>query len=101
MVLYHLSTTYQLLYCIVHRLARHPKEDAGLLMVEYIFPEKERRDMVQKLLNTGWFSFVRLVPENQFKLKRGNALTENSSSEEIESVIHTSAPVLKIGSSWT
>ena len=52
MVLYHLSTTYQLLYCIVHRLARHPKEDAGLLMVEYIFPEKERRDMVQKLLDT-------------------------------------------------
>lgn len=88
MVLYHLSTTYQLLYCIVHRLARHQKEDAGLLMVEYIFPEKERQNMVQKLLDTGWFTFVRLVPENQFKLKRGNALTENSSSEEIEGVIH-------------
>ena len=29
MVLYHLSTTYQLLYCIVHRLARHEHEEAG------------------------------------------------------------------------
>ena len=60
MVLYHLSTTYQLLYCIVHRLARHPKEDAGLLMVEYIFPEKERRDMVQKLLERGKYDEINI-----------------------------------------
>ena len=32
MVLYHVSTTYQLLYCITHRLARHPREGAGLLL---------------------------------------------------------------------
>ena len=78
MVLYHLSTTYQLLYCIVHRLARHADEEAGLLMVEYIRPESERKAFIQKLLDTGWFSFVRLVPENQFKLKRGNALHRKS-----------------------
>ncbi len=87
MVLYHVSTTYQLLYCIVHRLARHSQEEAGLLMVEYIQPESERKAFVSRLENTGWFSFVRLVPENQFKLKRGNALTEQSSPQEIESVI--------------
>lgn len=88
MVLYHLSTTYQLLYCIVHRLARHADEEAGLLMVEYIRPESERKAFIQKLLDTGWFSFVRLVPENQFKLKRGNALTETSPPQEIDAVIH-------------
>ena len=55
MVLYHLSTTYQLLYCIVHRLARHADEEAGLLMVEYIRPESERKAFIQKLLDTGWF----------------------------------------------
>ena len=87
MVLYHLSTTYQLLYCIVHRLARHADEEAGLLMVEYIRPESEQKEFLKKLRDTGWFSFVRLVPENQFKLKRGNALTEESSPQEIEAVI--------------
>ena len=88
MVLYHLSTTYQLLYCIVHRLARHPQEEAGLFMVEYIKPESERRQFLQRLQETGWFSFVRLVPENQFKLRRGNALSEESTQQEIEAVIH-------------
>ncbi len=87
MVLYHVSTTYQLLYCITHRLARHPREGAGLLLVEYIFPEARRKETVQRLLDTGWFSFVRLVPENQFKLRRGNSLTESSSPQEIEGVI--------------
>ncbi|MEE0733075.1 MAG: hypothetical protein U0M23_05465 [Acutalibacteraceae bacterium] len=87
MVLYHLSTTYQLLYCIVHRLSRHPDEEAGLFMVEYIWPEAQRDEFLQKLQKTGWFSFVRLIPENQFKLRRGNALTESSTPEEIRSVI--------------
>ncbi len=87
MVLYHLSTTYQLLYCIVHRMARHPQEEAGLLMVEYIRPEKERKEFIKKLEETGWFSFVRLVPENQFKLRRGASLNESSTTQEIEGVI--------------
>lgn len=47
MVLYHLSTTYQLLYCIVHRLSRHPDEEAGLFMVEYIWPEAQRDEFLQ------------------------------------------------------
>ena len=87
MVLYHLSTTYQLLYCIVHRLARHEHEEAGLLMVEYICPEGQRADFVKRLKDTGWFSFVRLVPEKQFKLKRGRSLKENSTEKQIETVI--------------
>ncbi len=87
MVLYHLSTTYQLLYCIVHRLARHEKEEAGLLMVEYICPEGKRAEFVKQLKDTGWFSFVRLVPEKQFKLKRGRSLKENSTEKQIETVI--------------
>ncbi|HIQ80607.1 MAG TPA: hypothetical protein IAD32_04900 [Candidatus Scatavimonas merdigallinarum] len=89
MVLYHLSTTYQLLYCIAHRLSRHPDEEAGLFMVEYIWPETQRDKLLQKLQKTGWFSFVRLIPENQFKLRRGNALTESSTPEEIQSVIRS------------
>ena len=52
MVLYHLSTTYQLLYCIVHRLSRHPDEEAGLFMVEYIWPEAQRDEFLQKLQKT-------------------------------------------------
>lgn len=95
MVLYHLSTTYQLLYCIVHRLARHPQEEAGLLMVEYIRPEGERKEFIKKLEDTGWFSFVRLVPENNFKLRRGASLQENSSPQEIEGVIHNVCACVK------
>ncbi len=95
MVLYHLSTTYQLLYCIVHRLARHPQEEAGLLMVEYIRPENQRKEFVKKLEESGWFSFVRLVPENNFKLRRGASLQESSSSQEIEGVIHNVCACVK------
>lgn len=95
MVLYHLSTTYQLLYCIVHRMARHAQEEAGLLMVEYICPERERKQFVKKLEETGWFSFVRLVPENQFKLRRGASLNESSTPQEIEGVIRNVCSCVK------
>lgn len=78
---------YHLLYCIVHKLAFNSDEDCELLLVEYIKPQKERADFFKKLEEYGFFSKIRCVPEQQFKLKKGIALDENSSEKEINIVI--------------
>ena len=88
MVLYHASTMYHLLCCIVHRLAFNSNEDAHLLLLEYIKPQKERESFYKKLCDFGFFSDVRYVPEQQFKLKKGIALNENSTKKQINTVIN-------------
>lgn len=88
MVLYHASTMYHLLCCIVHKLAYNADEEAELLILEYIKPEKERSAFLKKLNDFGFFSSIRYVPEQQFKLKKGIALDENSSEKQINTVIN-------------
>ncbi len=79
---------YHLLCCIVHKLAYNSDENAELLILEYIKPEKERKAFLEKLINYGLFSKVRYVPEQQFKLKKGIALDENSTEKQIHTVIN-------------
>lgn len=88
MVLYHASTMYHLLYCIVHKLSFNSSEDCELLLVEYIKPLKERKAFLKKLKSYGFFSKIRYVPEQQFKLKKGIALDEHSSEKDIKTVIN-------------
>lgn len=88
MVLYHASTMYHLLYCIVHKLSFNRDKDCELLLVEYIKPLKERTAFLEKLKAYGFFSKIRYVPEQQFKLKKGIALDENSSEKDIKTVIN-------------
>ncbi len=94
MVLYHVSTTYQLLYSIAHKLTYHANEESELLMIEYIRPQNEREAFRQKLLERGFFTRVRYVPERQFKLQKGIALDENSTEKEINTVIDNSCRAL-------
>lgn len=79
---------YHLLYCIVHKLCFNSDKDCELLLVEYIKPLKERTAFLEKLKAYGFFSKIRYVPEQQFKLKKGIALDENSSEREIKTVIN-------------
>ncbi|MGN0460906.1 MAG: glycosyltransferase family 52 [Ruminococcus sp.] len=88
MVLYHASTMYHLLYCIVHKLTFNDDKDCDLLLVEYIKPLKERNTFLKKLNTYGFFRNIRYVPEQQFKLKKGIALDENSSEKDIKIVIN-------------
>lgn len=87
MILYHVSTMYHLLRCIVHKLARHPDEECRLLVVEYVLANREDvGPMIDWLRQQGWFTRIDIVPEREFKLKRNAALTEESTPEEIEAV---------------
>lgn len=87
MILYHASTMYHLLCCIVHRLAYHADEHADLLLLEYIKPLNKQKEFYDRLCKFGFFSSVRYVPEQKIKLKKGIALDESSSTKDIEKVI--------------
>lgn len=78
---------YHLLCCIVHKLAFHPNDDAELLMLEYIKPDKARKAFLNQVLDSGFFKSARYVPEQKFKLKKGIALDGTSSEKEIKIVI--------------
>lgn len=90
MVLYHVSTTYQLLYSIAHKLTYHKNEESELLMIEYIRPRNELGEFRAKLLEYGYFTRVRCVPERLIKLQKGIALDEKSSEKDINTVIDNS-----------
>lgn len=87
MILYHIINTYQLLYSICHRLTVHRDEDCCLILTEYLMPKEQLGPLSERLVQSGWFSFVRIVPEAMFKLSRGHALNEKSSDELIETVV--------------
>lgn len=87
MVLYHGSTMYHLLCCIVHRLAYNKDEKADLLILENIRPLNQRKEFFERLTRFGFFDSVRYVPEQNFKLSKGMALTEESSEEDIKTVV--------------
>lgn len=97
MILYHASTMYHLLCCIVHKLAYHPDDDAELLMLEYIKPDKNRKAFLKQVLDSGFFATARYVPEQKFKLKKGNALDDTSNEKEIKAVIEN---ISKTFESW-
>lgn len=97
MVLYHASTMYHVLCAMVHRLAYHGGEEAQLLMMEYTKPLRERKSFAERLTSFGYFSSVRYVPEKQIRMKNGRTLNQNSSEEEINSVIDS---VCRAFSSW-
>lgn len=78
---------YHLLCCIVHKLAYYPDDDAELLILEYIKPDKNRKSFLKQVIDSGFFATARYVPEQKFKLKKGNALDNTSSEKEIKSVI--------------
>lgn len=88
MVLYHASTNYHLLSCIVHRLAYNPNDEAELLLLEHIRPLNERDEFFKKLESFHFFDRVRKVPTQSFKLSNGLALDENSSEQDIKKVIN-------------
>ena len=97
MILYHASTMYHLLCCIVHKLSYHPDDDAELLMLEYIKPDKNRKAFLKQVLDSGFFATARYVPEQKFKLKKGNALDDTSNEKEIKAVIEN---ISKTFESW-
>ncbi|WP_310605434.1 hypothetical protein [Anaerosporobacter sp.] len=87
MILYHASTVYHTLCCIVHKLSIHREEEATLFIVEYMLPTAELQSFIKKLKRMDWFDDIRIVPEKNFRFQRGFELTEESSQEEIELVI--------------
>lgn len=86
-VLYHGVSVYQVLCCIVHRLAYHEKEEAILMISEHYAPKPERMHFIDNLKKLQIFDDVMVVPEASFKKKRGRKLDRNSSSSQIEMVI--------------
>jgi len=87
MILYHASTMYHLLYCIVHKLTVHENEPCRLLLVESIATQKERRRLLGRLRGRGWFEQVNFIPEGKLKFGRGRGLNEHSSDKEIEAAV--------------
>lgn len=87
MVLYHASSMYHLLCCIVHKLYYKRNVSAHLLVVEYIQPPAERCVFLSKLMDYGWFDKITVIPERNIKMQHGQALTEDSKQDEIERVI--------------
>ncbi|MGM9648391.1 MAG: hypothetical protein ACI3XY_00275 [Butyricicoccaceae bacterium] len=87
MILYHITTMYQLLYVICHRLTIHPDEECCLFVTEYLQPKIQLCTLAERMTENGWFSFVKIIPEARFKLSRGRALDENSSESQIDQVV--------------
>ncbi len=86
MILYHVSTVYQLLGCIVHKLTYYEEEDCDILIMEYIVAENERVQLQQRLIATGWFRSVRLIPEQKLTFQRGGTLNEQSEPKQIRKI---------------
>lgn len=87
MILYHGSTAYHILYCIIHKVAYHPNDKAVLMMTEYMAPAEELRVFIEKIRKRGWFEEILVVPEARFRRSVGQKLTERSEVEEIENTI--------------
>ncbi len=86
MILYHVSTVYQLLACIVHKLAYYEDEDCDILIMEYIVAENEREQLQSRLEETGWFRSVWLLPEQKLTFQRGGTLDERSTPKQIKKI---------------
>jgi hypothetical protein len=88
MILYHASTTYHVLCCIVHKLAFHKDEKATFMIVEHMLPKDELKAFINKLDSFSWFDEIISVPEGSFRLRHGKTLNLQSSENDILEVIH-------------
>ena len=70
MILYHATTTYQLLCCITHKLAYHRKTPAMLMLLEYLHPKDELDALIDRMKRFDWFAKIVIVPERLFKTRR-------------------------------
>lgn len=87
MILYHGSTAYHILYCMIHKVFYHREDKAVLMMTEYMAPAEELKSFIAKIKEGGWFEEVLIVPEARFRRTVGQKLTERSEVEEIENTI--------------
>lgn len=87
MILYHASTSYHVLCCIVHKLAYHKDEKATFMIVEHMLPKNELKLFIDKLNTFSWFDEILSVPEGSFRLSHGKTLNQNSSEYDILEVI--------------
>lgn len=86
-ILYHGATVYQVLSCIVHRMAYHAKDDTVLMIAEHYANGQVLENFTQKIKQLELFDDVWIVPEKEFKKKRGKKLGQKSSKTDIEQVI--------------
>ncbi len=87
MILYHASTSYHVLSCIVHKLAYHRDEKATFMIVEHIMPKNELEAFLHQLDSFSWFDEILSVPEGSFRLSHGKTLNLHSSENDILEVI--------------
>lgn len=53
---------YHLLCCIVHKLAYYPDDDAELLILEYIKPDKSRKSFLKQVIDSGFLQQQDMFP---------------------------------------
>jgi len=88
MILYHASTSYHVLCCIVHKLAYHKDEKTTFMIVEHMLPKNELEAFINKLDSFSWFDEIISVPEGSFRLSHGKTLNLQSSENDILEVIN-------------
>ncbi|BCN29605.1 hypothetical protein [Anaeromicropila herbilytica] len=88
MILYHASTAYQVLCCLVHKLAYNRKDEAVLMIVEHMLPKAKLEQFMNKIKEYDWFVEIISVPESSIRLCHGRPLNIDSSENEILEVIH-------------
>ena len=88
MILYHGSTAYHILCCIVHKLFYYRNMKAVLMITEYMAPKDELEFFINDIKERGWFEEILVVPEPEFRRKAGSKLTGRSDTEEIEGVVN-------------
>jgi hypothetical protein len=88
MILYHASTSYHVLCCIVHKLAYHKEEEATFMIVEHMLPKNELEAFISSLNSFSWFDKIIPVPEGTFRLSHGKALNLHSTELDILEVIN-------------
>ena len=87
MILYHASTSYHVLCCIVHKLSYHKNEKATFMIVEHMLPKNELTEFIRQLNSFSWFDEILSVPEGTFRLCHGKTLNLNSDEYDILEVI--------------
>lgn len=88
MILYHASTAYHVLCCVVHKLAYHKEEEAVFMVVEHMMPKHELQVFLNKIKSFYWFHEIISVPETSFRMNHGKALNLQSSETDMLEVIH-------------
>ena len=88
MILYHASTVYHLLCCIVHKCIYRKEKQATLLIVEYLQNKEVLDVIVERLVRLEWFEKIVIVPERKIKALHLKTLSENSRNAQIKKVLY-------------